>query len=116
MPRVVPSQVVEVIDAAYPRIVTKPPRDYKATHAAALRGILSVAQQVPMELLTGPADFTDFTLCISLIEGQLAHWLAAGNHLASLEFPDRFPDAVQKMREILARCSDEPLPEDVSAL
>jgi hypothetical protein len=115
MARVVPSQVVQVIDAAYPGILNRPPQAYDHGHGPGLRALVEVARQVPTELFTGASDFTDFTLCISVIEEQLQRWLMSGTGQVR-GFTGRFDDPIQKMHEILLRCRDEPLPHNPSML
>jgi hypothetical protein len=115
MARVVPSQVVEVIYAAYPNIAIRPPQAYDHGHGPQLRALVEVARQVPTELFTGTFDFTDFLLCISVIEEQLQRWVRNGTGQVR-GFVGRFDDPVQKMDEILRRCRDEPLPHSPSML
>lgn len=111
MARVVPSQLAEIIDAAYPHISNRPPQAYDHSHGPRLRAVVEVARQVPTELFTGPSDFNDFMLCISVIEEQLQRWLISGSGQV-LGFVGRFDDPLQKMHEILLRCRDEPLPNN----
>jgi hypothetical protein len=115
MPRVVPSQVVAIIDTAFPNIDRAYPGTYTSGHAAALRGIASLARQVPTELITGDSEYADFILCVELIERVLEQWLVK-EYPVLPSMPGRFQDAVQRMREILVACRDDPLPQGASIL
>jgi hypothetical protein len=115
LPRVVPSQVVAIIDTAFPGIDPARPGTYNSGHAAALHGMVSLARQVPPELITGASEYLDFILCIEVIERTLQLWLT--KEISTLPgMPGRFPDPVQKMRNILAACRDDPLPQGGSIL
>ena len=117
MPRVVPSQVVIVIDGAFPHARTGTQLNYDPSHASRLRGIVALAKKVPAELVTGASDYCDLILCIAVVEEQLRRWLAQSGGVGSPGgFGKHVQDPVVRLRQILADCRDDPLPQDPSFL
>jgi hypothetical protein len=106
MPRVVPSQVVELIDQLFPNARTATRFDVHMGASGHLAAVVAVAKQVPSELLTLTGqDLTDFYVSISMIETILNLWPSAGSHWKLTEH--RATNPVVLIRRALEKCPDE---------
>lgn len=115
MPRIVPSQVVELIDRTFPWAITQDPsKRYRimAEHDGVLSAIVSMIDSIPADLVTlTPQDYSNYTAAFWTIRAQLDSWRAHGES----GFIDRVKgvdprNPVAVLRECLSKCPDEPAP------
>jgi hypothetical protein len=104
MPRVVPSQVVELIDNLYPQAISNPREN--ARTGPQLAAIVDSARAVPPELLalTGQ-DLTDYVVALAMIENTQQHSLAQQRAFNVTEYRDLSP--IVLLRQAMAKCPDE---------
>lgn len=115
MPRVVPSQAVELIDRAFPWASmqkTDQRSRIMAEHDGVLSAIVSMADAIPADLITlTPQYHSNYMAALWTIRAQLDSWRAHGK-TGSMErikgVDTRNPVAV--LRECLSQCPDEPAP------
>lgn len=104
MPRVVPSQVVEVIDQLYSDART----NTKAVigNGAGLSAIVALAREIPAELLplTGQA-LSDFFVCLQFMEATQQSSLAHQRGYQVAEYRDC--STIFLLRSLLAKCPDD---------
>ncbi len=79
MPRVVPSQVVAMIDRAFPRakdqMEDEPRVELSAGHSTELAGVIELAESVPDELLRLSAEeFAIYRVAIAACRSQIEGW------------------------------------------
>jgi len=116
MARVMPSQVVQAIDALFSHAAKNLPNvQLFAGHSSALLGILNLSKNIPDELITlAPDDYSKLVLAQSAIEEHLEHWRARGN------VGDMAPvlgfDAITTIRRALSKCQDESPPSATTEL
>ena len=110
MPRVVPSQIVDFINALWPTDDDK--RNLNAVQAGHLSGLVDLADQVPGELLTmNSAAYARFISAKAHIRHRLSAWASeprSPSHLGHLNMPgqpEQIPVTV--IRDALALCPDE---------
>lgn len=114
MARVVPSQVVELLDLVFPWAATQKPDEtmrIRPEHDGNLAGLVAMVSAIPEDLITlPPNDASKFNLALWTIRAQLDSWRAHGK-TGSLEritgVDKRNPVTV--LRECLAKCPDEPI-------
>jgi hypothetical protein len=114
MARVMPSQVVQTIDALFPH-AAKNVRTPLSGPSPSLFGLLTLLKDVPQELIALPsADYADLILAQSTIEDMLAHWRARG----AVDTPPGVNgfDAITVIRRALAKCPDEYPPPTTTEL
>ncbi len=112
MPRVVPSQVVALIDKLFPQARTQTEGGKEiplsASHASQLAGILDLVQQIPSELLVlSPEQFAEYTVSVAGIRELLERLKALGNYGFSWITGLRHLSPVTIIRQALASCPDE---------
>ena len=84
MPRVVPSQVVELIDQLFPNAKTTTQINVHVGATAYLHAILAYAREIPQELLTLVGqDLSDYTVSLAMIERVQQLWIAGRGALES---------------------------------
>lgn len=115
MPRVVPSQVVDLIDQVFPwakdqKSDPNKPIVIYADHIGVLSAIDGMTQAVPDDLITlQPHDSSKYNAAIWTLRAQLERWRVHGPN-STLDkvrgVDDRNPVAV--LRNCLAKCPDEP--------
>jgi hypothetical protein len=106
MSRVVPSQVVELIDQLFPPTRTAGRFDVHMGGAGHLAAILAFAKEVPPELLTlAGQDLADYVVSVALIETVLHLWTSAGSHWKLTDY--RATNPVVLLRRALEKCPDE---------
>ncbi len=106
MTRVVPSQVVALIDQAFPNAKTVQDFAVYAGSAGALSAIVSLADEIPDELLTiSGDDYTDLVHGMESLSQKVENW----NHRGGDEPPPRIKgkSPVVIIREVLTKCPDE---------
>jgi hypothetical protein len=114
---VMPSQVVQTIDALFPHAAHGHRGDgsLQASHSSQLTGIIALAKAVPSELINvSTSEYADFVLAISTIEFHLAVWTSRGN--VGGMTPVHGTDAVTVLRRVLVQCLDEYPPSGTSEL
>jgi hypothetical protein len=105
MPRVVPSQVVGLIDQLFPNARTAPKFPVYSGHAAGLSAIVSLADDIPEELITiSGEDYADLVHALESLGHSVARWNARGGDDPPSYIKDRSPVAI--VREMLSRCPD----------
>src|SRR5712692_2301208 len=104
MPRVVPSQVVELIDQLFPdaRSIQKA----RIANGPELAAVLSLARQIPPELLTiTEQDFADFAVSLQFMESTQQWSLSLQRGCQVDEY--RGYRTILILRAALAKCPDE---------
>jgi hypothetical protein len=106
MPRVVPSQVVEVIDQLFPNARTANQIPIHMGATGYLAAIFSFAKQIPPELITLTGQgLTDYVVALSMIDSVQQLWMSAGAHWKLADYRGISPIAL--LRQALAKCPDE---------
>jgi len=107
MPRIVPSQVIELIDQLFPRARTDSQFTVHIGASANLGAVVSFARKIPSELLmlTGQ-DLADYVVSLSMMDTAQRLWLASpGPHLNLSEY--RSTNPIVLLRQALLKCPDE---------
>jgi hypothetical protein len=104
MPRVVPSQIVEVIDQLFPEVRTNNRATIRS--GPSLAAVLSLTKELAPELLTlSGQDLSDYIVSISLAETIQKIWTGGGNSFQVNEH--RGMSMMALLRQALAKCPDE---------
>jgi hypothetical protein len=109
MARIVPSQVVELIDRIFPSAVKEKKFILTYSHTPQLAPIVYLIQQIPSELLTLSGDlFMEFYSSLVSIKSTIESWQAQGN-VQPLESLPGFGDLnpLFLLRRALVTCLDE---------
>ena len=103
MTRIVPSQVVDVINRLYRHAAFNTSHsNYSRGNAASLRGIVDLIKQIPQELLVLPADqYANLAIALGAIEQHL-QILASGDAKVLLQ-PVMGYDPLVILRDALIR-------------
>jgi hypothetical protein len=106
MARVMPSQVVQMIDGLFPHAAKGGRGGFMAGHGPHLFALVRLLQGVPDELITADAaGYLDLVLAVSTIEDTLEHWRLRGN---VGEMPHvKGEDVASVIRRVLVKCPDE---------
>src|SRR5947209_1993952 len=105
MPRVVPSQVVEVIDQLFPD--PRAPIHVIGTGGVHLAAIVALAKEIPPELLTLTGqDLSDCIVSLQYIGNTLELALKDPTHGYQIS-KYRGMDSIALLRQSLAKCPDE---------
>ena len=119
MPRVVPSQVVALIDQVYGTAVARGElQGLDFRNSATLAGIVELVSQIPSELFTlNPADYNMLVASNCAIKDMIERWRAGGN-VGTLEKVRGLPGqhVLTILRRCLAGCPDENPPQTVTDL
>jgi hypothetical protein len=79
MPRVVPSQVVSLINQSFPGTQTAPDFPIYSASAGVLSAIVHLTNDIPPELLTvGAEDYTDLVCALEGLTSAVNRWLQRG--------------------------------------
>jgi hypothetical protein len=114
MPRVVPSQVRELIETTFPFVLSAEQALVTMSSAAELSTIVNLAKQVPDELLTvAGGDHADYTAGIGGIEYTLQLWLRRGDVGGLVSARGKSPLVL--LHRVLSKCPDA-LPSPATAL
>jgi hypothetical protein len=111
MRSVMPSQVVQTIDALFPHAARGGGAgELQAGQSPQLTSVVSLAKAIPPELISvSNSDYADFVLAVSTIEFHLSVWISRGN-VGSMS-PVHKSDAISVLRRVLgrvlAKCPDE---------
>jgi hypothetical protein len=116
MPRVVPSQVVELIDQLFPNASAMDQFPLPPGTNAYIDAIVAFAKEIPSELLTvGGQDLADYVVALSIIETTQRQSMASGLHWQLPEYRGMSP--LTLLRRVLAKCADEaPSPKTTELL
>jgi hypothetical protein len=105
MPKVVPSQVVGFIDHLFPDIRTIPKFPIYSGHAAGLSAIVSLADDIPDELITiSGEDYSDLVHALESLGHSVDRWNARGGDEPPSYIKNKSPVAI--VREMLSMCPD----------
>jgi hypothetical protein len=106
MPKVVPSQVVALIDRAYPAAKTIPNFKVYSADAAILSAIVSLADEIPDELVTiSGEDYTDLVHGLEALAHSVDFWRERGGDDPPRAIKGKSPVTV--VRDALAKCPDQ---------
>jgi hypothetical protein len=106
MPRVVPSQVVALIDQIWPKSQTDPDFPVYPASAGVLSAIVRLTNEIPSELLTIEAeDYTDLVHGLEELANAVNRWLQRGGNDPPARIRGRSPVSI--IRGVLAECPDE---------
>jgi hypothetical protein len=113
MSRVLPSQVVALIDRSFPGWQANPQFPIYSGSAGVLSAIVSLANKIPDELITiSGDDYTDLVHGLGALTHAVARWNARGGDDPPAWIRSKSPVAI--VREALAKCPDEnPAPATV---
>jgi hypothetical protein len=107
MPRVVPSQVVMVIEHLFPEV---PRGDHFSLHrgnTGPIMALLALVDQIPQELLpSDPGHYSAFVVVVNILRGALAEWQVRDPGFGRTPgYSDKNP--IFFLHEILAQCVDD---------
>lgn len=106
MPRVVPSQVVSLIDQVFPGARTAPKFLVYSGNAATLSAIVGLTSEIPGELITiSGDDYVDLVHALESLKNSVAYWKQRGGDDPPKYIKDKSPVAI--VREMLANCPDQ---------
>ena len=106
MPKVVPSQVVSLIDQAFPGARTAPKFLVYSGNAAVLSAIVSLTKEISNELITiSGEDYVDLVHALEALANSVIHWHQRGGDEPPKYIKDKSPVAI--VREMLAKCPDQ---------
>ena len=109
MPRVVPSQAVDLIDKLFPNAQTAEITNFSVSreNSHSIAGLLELVDKIPPELITvGAEQFAEFVTSIAALRTSQNEWLQRDY---SVEFVRglRRINPVALIRQTLASCHDE---------
>jgi hypothetical protein len=121
MPKIVPSQVVDLIDQTFPAARDQPDNQQKRfsidkTYSVTLAGIIALVDQIPAELLFFTRDkLAIYTCSVAAIKLALEEWKTRNYGLERIPgYGNKNP--VSLLRETLSECPDEILIQDQERL
>jgi hypothetical protein len=123
MPRVVPSQVVDVIDQVFPN--AKDQKDHRdarfsidKTYQNEMAAIVVLVDQIPSELLRlDPDDYVAFVLAVSAIKQIFHEWKIRNYALEHIHgYGHGHLNPVTILRNALVKCPDEGIEPSTSGL
>jgi len=106
MTKVVPSQIVSLIDRFYPTAKTTPNTPAYSADSAVLRAIIDLADDLPVELLTiSGDDYANYVFGLESMQAAIDRW----NHHGTDEPPrtHQGKSPVYMVREALSKCRDQ---------
>lgn len=116
MPRIVPSQVVAVIDKLFSKLKMQNDAPGKGitldhSHLYSVSAIASLADQIPQELITlNPDEYAVYIASLAAIKSSVEKWIVCGNintgNLESLPGLSHL-NPITIIRHSLERCPDE---------
>jgi len=117
MPRVVPSQIIEFIDAEFPFARTRKRYNVDIQYKGRVSALLQLADQLPEELIRmDSTDYSRFVLSVSTIRSTLSlePWISRG-HLAP-RYDRELGDAISDLRSCIAPLDDQQISEATTSL
>lgn len=121
MPKVVPSQVVEVIDQVFPNVKNQKDTQQDRfsvdrAHQNELAAIVELINQIPAELIKlDPKDYTALQLAVTAIRNMLPTWNLRNYGLDRIHGYGNL-NPVTLIRNALSKCPDEGVSKTVSDL
>jgi hypothetical protein len=117
MSRVVPSQIIEFIDSAFPFARTGQQYNVDIQYKGRVSALLRLADELPDELMRmDSTDYNQFVLSVSTIRStlQLEPWISRG-HLAPL-YDRELGGAISDLRRSIATLDDQQIAEATTGL
>jgi len=106
MPRVVPSQVVIVIDHLFPQVHSGSDFNLHRGNGPEMRTLLGLLEYIPPELMRhDPNDFVQFVTGLNFLRGVYDQGATLDDSRGRV--PGRDRDVICDIRDVLARCPDE---------
>jgi hypothetical protein len=106
MTKVVPSQVVALIDRIYPSLANTPNSPVYSADAAVLSAIINLADDIPLELLTiSGEDYSAYVFGLESMAAAIDRWNHRGGDDPPRTYEHKSP--VYLVREALAKCRDQ---------
>jgi hypothetical protein len=105
MPRVVPSEVVRVIERFYPWVKQddKPPEKLGNLHIGRITAIVALCDRLPIELLTlQTRSYADFIADVEILRSRVPYWNQRGSSSETFT-----PEPVRKIHRALKQCPDD---------
>ncbi len=107
MPKVVPSQVVAVIDQVFPDARTNPDIPVYSGNTGTLSAIVTLTDEIPEELITiSGQDYTDLIQGLAALTQAVIKWNQRGGDAPPAKIAGKSPLFI--IREMLAKCPDQP--------
>ncbi len=118
MHRVVPSQVVELIDQVFPSVKAEEPFSLNLSHAVVLAGMVRLVDEIPDELLRLDSKiYAEFIAAVEGIRQSLATWPHQGSTHTLSKIPGLYKvNPLRIVRQALAQCADEYPPAEIAGL
>lgn len=115
MPRVVPNQVVELIDQFFTNDRTTTQIRVHIGATAHIAAVLAFVREIPSELLTlSGQDLSDYVVALAMIDRVQQLWIAGGGHWNLSD--RRGVSPIVLLRRALAKCPDEVPSPDTAEL
>jgi hypothetical protein len=115
LPKVIPSQIVALIDSVYPAIKTHSNMQVYSGDAAVLAAIINLVDDVPEELLTiSGEDYSDFVFALESMGAAIDRWNQRGGDDPPRNHKNKSPVVV--VREALSLCPDSSPSQATSAI
>jgi hypothetical protein len=106
MTKVVPSQIVSLIDRFYPSAKTTPGMTVYSADSAVLGAIINLADDLPIELLTiSGDDYANYVFGLESMAAAIDRWNHRGGDDPPRTHEQKSP--VYLVREALAKCPDQ---------
>jgi hypothetical protein len=106
MPRVVPSQVVSLINQSFPGTENTPDFPIYSASAGVLSAMVRLTNEIPPELLTvGAEDYSDLVCALEGLSSAVNRWLQRGGDEPPARIKAKSPVSI--IREVLTKCPDE---------
>lgn len=103
MPKVVPSQVVALIDQVFPNAKSEPTFPVYSANAPTLSTIVDLAERIPEELITiSGEDYSDLVHGLKALAHSVEHWTQRGGDEPPRRIKGKSPVVV--VREALSKC------------
>jgi hypothetical protein len=116
MPRVVPSQVISLIDQAFPSAKNRKSFYLDRNHAESCAAIINLIEQLPSELLTLPSQqYTELISAESAIKVALDNWKLRSYRLDKVTGLGKI-NPISIIRDVLSTCPDEFPSKDTAEL
>jgi hypothetical protein len=106
MTKVVPSQIVSLIDRFYPAAKTTSDMAVYSADSAVLRAIIDLADDLPVELLTiSGDDYANYVFGLESMRAAIDRWNYRGGDDRPRGYEGKSP--VYMVREALSKCQDQ---------
>jgi hypothetical protein len=106
MPKVVPSEVVALIDRTFPHARSQPQFPVYTGHAGTLSAIVSLIDEIPNELLRiSGEDYVDLVHARATLAHTMERWKLGGSTEEPPKIKGKSPVAI--IRDALSKCPDQ---------